>query len=97
MKILDDSNVTVSAAEPVSFTCSSRCVDTSVVCIGVETQWTRHGEDELPTSTRVLTGHLNSTLHFPATNSEDAGVYVCTGRIFNYSESDTAFLSVNGK
>ena len=89
--------MTVSVTEPASFTCSSRCDDTSVVCVGVVTEWTKRDKDQLPNTTSVFSGHLNSTLHFPTTNSEDAGAYVCTGRIFNFSESDVAFLTVTSK
>lgn len=94
---MDNSNVTVSVTEPASFTCSSRCDDTNVVCVGIVTEWTRSDKNQLPNTTRVFTGHLNSILHFPTTKSEDAGAYVCTGRIFNFSESDVASLTVTSK
>ena len=99
MKILDQSNLTVSEGDPASFTCSVQCVAPGIACVGVSVNWTRHGgigDKQLPNGAIVSTDHTNTTLSLSTTTAGDMGAYVCTGMTQKFSSSDMAYLTVKG-
>ena len=99
VKIVGQSNVTISEGDPASFTCSVQCVAPSASCIGVSATWTRQGgtgDDDIPDGAEISTRHTNTTLSFPSATARDTGAYVCRGITQDFSSSDVAYLTVNG-
>ena len=100
VKILGQSNLTVSEGDPVSFTCLVQCVAPSIACVSVSGNWTRHGGDDdtqqLPDGAKISRRHTNTTLSFPSANVGDMGTYICRGVVQSFSGSDVAHLTVNG-
>lgn len=102
MKIIGQSNLTVSEGDSASFTCLVQCVAPGIACVGVSVNWTRHGHagdndtQQFSDGAKISTRHINSTLFFPSTIAGDMGTYVCTGMTQNFTSSDVARLIVKG-
>ena len=99
VKIVGESNLTVSEGNPASFTCSLWCVAPSIACIGVSPTWTKQGgigDNNIPDGAEISTRHTNTTLSFSSTAAGDTGAYICRGMTQNFTSSDVAHLTVNG-
>jgi len=101
VNILNQSNLTVSEGDPASFTCLVHCDSPGIACVGVSAHWARYESTndsikQLPDGAKVSVRHTNTTLSFPSTTAGDMGMYICTAMIQNFTDSDVAYLTVNG-